>query len=49
VTSPLQGGDPNAEAKRKTTEEKIEGIYDLLGLILHGLLKIFGKRLTDQK
>lgn len=45
MTSPLQGGKPE---ERKTTEEKIEGIYDLLGMILHGLLKIFGKRLKDQ-
>lgn len=44
MTSPLQGGKPEG---RKTTEEKVEAIYDLVGILLRALLNIFGRRRSD--
>lgn len=47
MSSPLQGGAP----ERKTnlpTEEKVNAILDLLGIIARALLAIFGKRATDK-
>jgi hypothetical protein len=32
---------------RKTTEEKVAQIYDLIGMVISFLFKIFGKRKTD--
>lgn len=45
MTSPLQGGKPE---DRASTEEKVTAIYDLLGMILKALLRIFGKRISDR-
>ena len=44
MTSPLQGGKPE---DRKSTEEKLTALYDLLGILLKTLLRIFGKRASD--
>lgn len=44
MSNPLQNNPP----PRRSDEEKIRAVYDLLGLIVNALLKIFGKRSTDQ-
>lgn len=45
--------DPFHPEQRKAiglpTEEKLAAILDLLGLIAKALLRIFGKRTTDQQ
>ena len=52
MSSPLQGGAPEQPPVRKSagmpTDEKISAILDLLGIIARALLRIFGKRKTDQ-
>ena len=45
MTSPLQGGKPE---DRASTPEKVEAIYDLLGMILKALMRIFGQRKGDR-
>lgn len=44
--NPLQQQQGPGE-QRRTTEEKAQAIYDLLGILLKALLSIFGKRKSD--
>lgn len=51
MSSPLQGGAPDEKVRKAAgmpTDEKISAILDLLGIIARALLRIFGKRKTDQ-
>ena len=35
--------------QRRSTQEKVAQVYDLLGMLINFLFQIFGKRKTDGK